>query len=63
MPFLAKLKKAFIPPDPKAQYAAPAGVQRTQAWLQIAIGDQPVGKIEIGELVCASWAEVGAGGG
>lgn len=49
MPLLAKLKKAFIPPDPKAAFAAPPGVHRTTAWLDVAIGDTEAGRIELGE--------------
>ncbi|KLT40675.1 hypothetical protein CC85DRAFT_308867 [Cutaneotrichosporon oleaginosum] len=47
MPLLAKLKKAFIPPDAKAQYAPPPGVRRTHVWMDVSIGDAPVGRIEM----------------
>ncbi|BEJ13782.1 hypothetical protein CspHIS471_0309560 [Cutaneotrichosporon sp. HIS471] len=47
MPFLDKLKKAFIPPDVKSQYAPPPDANRSQVWMDITIGDRPVGRIEM----------------
>ncbi len=48
MPLLAKLKKAFIPPDAKAAYAAPAGATRSHVWMEVAVGDAKPGRIEMG---------------
>lgn len=48
MPILDKLKKAFIPPDAKAQYAAPAGTHRSRVWMDVVVGNAPAGRIEMG---------------
>lgn len=50
MPLLAKLKKAFVPPDPKAALNAPPGVTRTKVWLDVSIANAEPGRIEIGEF-------------
>ncbi|GMK55165.1 hypothetical protein CspeluHIS016_0202210 [Cutaneotrichosporon spelunceum] len=47
MRFLTKLKKAFIPPNDQEQYVAPPGAQRSRVWMDMTIGDVPVGRIEM----------------
>lgn len=47
MPFLAKLKKAFIPVDPKRALDAPPGTSRPHVFMDISIGDEPAGRIEV----------------
>lgn len=61
MPLLAKLKKAFVPPDPKAALNAPPGVTRTKVWFDVSIGNAEPGRIEMG--ACLGSGDEGVLGG
>lgn len=48
--FKHSLKKAFIPPDDNAAFAAPEGYVRPKVYFDISIGQQAVGRIIMGAV-------------